>query len=185
MSALTKKRGRPTVYTPELADEICERLSQGESLATICRDPHMPPESTVREWVGDDRGNDENGRPGFAARYARAREQAYQRLADELLELADADCTGPDGKPDNALVQQRRLQVDTRKWLLSKLLPKQYGDRVTAEIAGDATAPVLRRIELIAVPARHPGVLIADGRDEAAVTPPRACLLPRGAGTTE
>jgi len=123
-------------------------------------------------------------RQGFAVRYARARERGYQRLADELLELADADCTGPDGKPDNALVQQRRLQVDTRKWLLSKLLPKQYGDRVTAEVVGDANVPLLTRIELVAVPPRHPGVIIEQDRDEATATGPSAPVGQRRIGSS-
>jgi len=67
-------------------------------------------------------------------------------MADELVELADADCIGPDGRPDNALVQQHRLQVDTWKWLLSKMLPKRFGDRVTTEIAGSAAAPLITRM---------------------------------------
>jgi len=46
-------------------------------------------------------------------------------LAFELLAISDADCIGPDGRADNALVQKQRLQADTRKWLLSKLLPRQ------------------------------------------------------------
>jgi len=67
-------------------------------------------------------------------------------MADELVEPADADCIGPDGRPDNALVQQHRLQVDTWKWLLSKTLPKWFGDRVTTEIAGSAAAPLITRM---------------------------------------
>jgi len=67
-------------------------------------------------------------------------------MADELVEPADGDCIGPDGRPDNALVQQHRLQVDTWKWLLSKMLPKRFGDRVTTEIAGSAAAPLITRM---------------------------------------
>ena len=132
---MSVKRGRPSKYTEAIAAEICSRLAGGESLNAICSDPHIPPESTVREWVDDDRGGDENG-PGFAARYMRARNAGYERMADEIIAISDADCT-VDGQPDNALVQQARLRVDTRKWLLSKMLPKRYGDRITAEIAGD------------------------------------------------
>jgi len=68
-------------------------------------------------------------------------------MADELVELAD--CTGPDGRPDNALVQQRRLQVHTRKWILSKMLPPKFGDRI--EVGSDPDAPLMTKIELIAV----------------------------------
>jgi hypothetical protein len=47
------------------------------------------------------------------------------------------------------LVQKQRLQVDSRKWLLSKMLPKVYGDKI--ELSGDASAPLIQRIELVAV----------------------------------
>jgi hypothetical protein len=144
------KRGRPTVYTQAIADEICTRLAEGESLRDICSESRMPPESTVREWVDDDRGGDENG-PGFAARYARARQHGYQRLADELIAISDADYTGPGGLVDNGAIQQARLKSDNRKWLLSKMLPKQFGDKVTQEITGDPNAPLVTRIELVPI----------------------------------
>lgn len=77
-------------------------------------------------------------------------ERRWERMADQLVEISDADCT-VDGKPDNALVQQARLRVDTRKWILSKMVPRRYGDRITAEIAGDPNAPLITRIELVPV----------------------------------
>ena len=152
MSASKGRRGRPTVYTPKIADEICDRLAAGESLNEICRDAHMPPESTVREWVDDDRGNDGNG-PGFAASYARARQRGYERLADELIAISDDPCMF-DGKPDNVLVQRARLMSDNRKWLLSKMLPRQFGDKVTQEITGDNGSALITRIELVPVDPR-------------------------------
>ena len=69
-------------------------------------------------------------------------------MAEGLLELVQRDCT-VDGKPDNALVQQLRLDVDTRKWLLSKMHPRRFGDRI--EVGGDPTAPIVTCIELVAV----------------------------------
>ena len=108
------------------------------------------------------------GREPFSSSYARARSIGYERLAFGLLAISDADCIGPDGRADNALVQKQRLQADTRKWLLSKLLPRQYGDRVTAEIAGDAERPIVTRIELVPV---YPS---AQDGDEATVTPLQA-----------
>jgi hypothetical protein len=85
-------------------------------------------------------------------------------MADELVEISDADCT-VDGKPDNALVQQARLRVDTRKWILSKMLPKRYGDRVTTEVTGDPNAPLLTRIELVAVSPKRSSSPAEDGRE--------------------
>jgi hypothetical protein len=139
------KRGRPTVYNQKIADRICGMLAEGEQLDVICSDPGMPPASTVRRWACE-------GREPFSSSYARARSIGYERLVSELLSITDADCTGPDGRADNALVQKQRLQVDTRRWLLSKLLPRQFGDRV--EITGqDGSQPIVR-IELVPVDPR-------------------------------
>lgn len=131
--------GRLTEHTPEIAKAICEQLADGLTLREVCRQEGMPPESTVRRWVLDDRN-------GFAAQYAEARQLGYQAMADELLEIAD------DGRNDwierrgevmvnGEHVQRSRLRLDTRKWLLSKALPKVYGDKVIH--AGDENAPVM------------------------------------------
>ena len=59
--------------------------------------------------------------PELAKQYARARQALLDKMADEILELADAPVPVLDnGATDNALVRQRQLQVDTRKWFLSK-----------------------------------------------------------------
>ncbi len=141
---MARKRGRPTKYTPELADRICERIAGGESLRAICRDETMPADSTVRGWDTDDR-------EGFSAPYARAREAGCEAVADEILEIAD-DSTNDfmerrrgDGSIemvfDSEHVQRSRLRIDTRKWLLSKMLPKKYGDRL--ELSGKDGGPVI------------------------------------------
>src|ERR1700759_4888640 len=100
--------GRPSLYTEELAARICERLAAGETLRGICRDDGMPNERTVRTWAREDET--------FSPQYAKAREIGYQGMADEIVEIADSS-------------GDARLQVDTRKWLLSKALPKIYGDK--------------------------------------------------------
>lgn len=126
------KRGRPTRYTPELAAEICQRMSDGESLRGICKDEHMPPASTVRGWVLDDI-------EGFAERYTRARQLLAEHWAEELLDVSDEPpaVTG-EGKYDSAYVQHQRLRVDSRKWLLSKVLPRVYGDKLDVTSDGKA-----------------------------------------------
>ena len=72
-------------------------------------------------------------------------------MAQEILEISDAEYLDSEGRGDNARVRQARLRVDARKWLLSKMMPRKYGDRVTTEIIGDSDAPLLQRIELIPV----------------------------------
>jgi len=72
----------------------------------------------------------------LAEQYDRARVALIDRLADEVLELADAPVpTLDNGATDNGLVRQRQLQVDTRKWFLSKLAPKIYGDRLDVQVS--------------------------------------------------
>jgi len=113
--------GRPSVYTPELADEICTRLANGESLRAICnseRDDFMPSIGTILRWVGE---NDE-----FQQQYARAREIQAETHADDIVTIAD----GAAGD-DSVKTARDRLRVDARKWVASKLLPKKYGDKQT------------------------------------------------------
>ena len=112
--------GRPSVYTPELAARICARLADGESLRAICEDGDMPNRSTVHLWVIEDR-------EGFSNQYAKARHAQALRWAEEITDIADNE-----NKEDT---QRARLRVDTRKWLLSKVLPKVYGDKVM--VGGD------------------------------------------------
>jgi hypothetical protein len=140
--------GRPSTYRADIADEICRRMAEGESLRSICRTEGMPPRRTVAEWVIADRD-------GYAERYARARELQADALADELLEIADdgrndwmrrEDPSNPGYELNSEHVQRSRLRLDARKWLASKILPKKYGEKVEAEVYGkDGTAlfPVL------------------------------------------
>jgi hypothetical protein len=118
--------GRPTEYTSELAAEILERITSGESLRSICKPAKMPAESTVRKWVVYDR-------EGFSAQYEKARRAQMDALAEDLLEIADE-------KTDD--VQRARLRVDTRKWLMSKIAPKRFGDRVLNEHSGPNGGPI-------------------------------------------
>lgn len=113
--------GRKTTYDEAVASAILSRLAGGETLRAICRDVGMPPAPTVLEWVKDDR-------EGFAERYARARESGAYVMADELLEIAD------DGAED---VQRSRLKADTRKWLLSKVVPRVFGDKLDLTSKGE------------------------------------------------
>jgi hypothetical protein len=100
-------------------------------------------QSTFNLWLNED--------AELAAEYARAREDLIERIANEVIELSDADVgLQPDGKKDWAAVQKHKLQVDTRKWLLSKLAPKKYGDKL--ELTGDPDRPLaIQKIERVVV----------------------------------
>lgn len=138
--------GRPSTFTTQVGDLICARIAEGESLRAVCRDEGMPGRATVFRW------RDKN--PAFDGQYTRAREMLYEHWADELLEIADDSTTdmitktGRNGSTYEAVdqehIQRSRLRVDTRRWLLSKLMPKQFGDRIGVEVGGE----VLHKLEL-------------------------------------
>ena len=121
-----KKRGAPSKYSEALADRICREIAtRPVSLVTICRELDLDP-STVYDW--------RNRHEDFANKYARARDDQADLLAEEILEIAD-DSSGDlrvdeDGNEtlNTEFVQRSRLRVDARKWLASKLKPKKYGD---------------------------------------------------------
>lgn len=126
------------MFNQETADKILKGLSQGMSLRAVCREPGMPCPATVLNWCEDS--------PSFGEQYAKARERAYQMLADEIVEISDERETTvkhPQDEEaeievvfDSTAVARNRLRVDTRKWMLSKMLPKIYGDKLTTEVTG-------------------------------------------------
>lgn len=121
-------------------------IESGHALSDVCRELHCSLGS-ISDWI---RADQANGGAEIAASYARATQLRAEMMADEL--LAVADDRSYMGRPDAAaMVTQQRLAVETRKWLLSKMIPHKYGDRI--EISGDPDAPVVSRIELVAV---HP-----------------------------
>lgn len=130
-------KGRPSSYTDAIADAICDQLKDGGTLNEVCKQPGMPSEATVRTWALDDVN-------GFSSKYTRARELGYLKLADEILEIANTPVIGiktvskPNGTETTEadMIEHRRLQVDTRKWMLSKMLPKLYGDKIAVDHGG-------------------------------------------------
>ena len=115
---------RPSDFTQEKADIICERLAQGESLRSICSAVDYPNKSTVFRWLA--------AYPDFRDQYAHARESQADAIADEILNIAD--------EADDAA--KARVQIDARKWLAGKLRPKVYGDKITQEHTGANGVPL-------------------------------------------
>lgn len=128
----------PVPYTPELAEMILVKLAEGKSLRSICKGPGVPSAPSVRDWVNAD--------PVFAEQYVRARAEGLEQWAEEIVDISD-DATGDyalddAGKPipgavNSEHIQRSKLRVDSRKWLLSKLVPKIYGDKQVIEHQGE------------------------------------------------
>lgn len=122
-TALVKATGRKArvPYSEELAEKIFERLRNGETVRAICRRPGMPRRpALIRQWAMQD--------AEFGDKYQRARELGCHAMADEILDFAD------NKDVDAGAVARDRLKIDTRRWLLARILPNIFGDRVEAQI---------------------------------------------------
>lgn len=132
-------------YSDELAALICERIANGQSLREICSADDMPSKQAVLKWLADP------AKAEFVAQYARAREAQADHFAEEILEISD------DGSNDwmrrqqgeetvevanHEHISRSKLRVDSRKWLMSKLAPKKYGDKVEATVQGADGGPI-------------------------------------------
>jgi len=138
---------------------VCLELEKGRSLTNVLvTEPGMPTLSTFQQWMEEE--------PTLAGHYAHAREVGYKKLADEIVEISDETHTttmvheqdsegvyqfNADGTPklkeilvplSSDVIARNRLRVDTRKWMLSKMLPKIYGDKVTQEHTGKDGGPI-------------------------------------------
>jgi hypothetical protein len=131
---------RPSIYTPELGNKICEIIStSNKSLRTICKELNISV-SSVLLWLSD------NQHQEFSLQYARAKEEQADFLAEEILEIADDSSndtmTVKNNRGEDVEVENRewtnrsRLRVDARKWIASKLKPKKYGDKVDVTTNG-------------------------------------------------
>lgn len=132
-----KPMGRPTIRTPEMVAEIFSRMAEGKSLRTICRDDNMPSVGTILRWVGEDKD--------FQKQYEAAMEQRAEALFEEMFEIADETnqdtiSTDQGDRPNAEWISRSRLRVDVRKWALSKMVPKKYGDKI--QHTGDGGGPV-------------------------------------------
>jgi hypothetical protein len=137
--------GRPSDYTPETAGLICEQIAEGLSIRTICKEEDMPCMSTIFKWL--------NIYPEFTEQYARAKEAQADAFAEELLDISDDGSNdwlkvhhGDDDKEvgwrvNGEAIQRSRLRVDSRKWLMGKMKPKKYGEKL-AHTGADGEGPI-------------------------------------------
>ena len=135
-----------SLYTQQLADAICERLEAGDSLRKACEAVGGITCQGVLKWTKDERC------VGFGEQYAQAREAGYRLLADQIIEISDDSSGdtvdtehGPKANPE--FVARSRLRVDSRKWMLSKMLPKLYGDKLETTLqVGDTVTKIFRQV---------------------------------------
>lgn len=147
-----KKMGRPTVYSAELAAEFCNYLGRGMSMRTACKQKGMPGMTTVFMWLS--LSNKELWADDFREQYARAKQESADMMAEEILDISNTPLKGKvvvtrtttdkEGKSvtvteerEDDMLGHRRLQVDTRKFLMAKMKPKIYGDKMDLTTDGE------------------------------------------------
>lgn len=146
----TMAGGRPSDYSAAIATTICERLGLGESLRAICDDEAMPGKTTVLRWL--------NTFDEFRTQYAHAREAQADYWAEEIIDISDDGSNDTykdkDGneRTDQEVIARSRLRVDTRKWLMARMAPKKYGEKITQEVTGADGAPLVPIINLTGRP---------------------------------
>lgn len=132
---------RPSGYSQELANSICEKISHGHSLRRICEGEEMPVTSTVFKWLSE--------KKEFSDQYARACKERTIAMAEEIIDISDDGTNdwmednymkgkSPGWKVNGEAVQRSKLRVDTRKWIMSKMEPKKYGDKMDVTSDGKA-----------------------------------------------
>lgn len=174
---MTEKLGRPSAFTDEIADTICERLAEGESLREICASDGMPNRATVFRWLA--------ARDDFRDQYALAREAQAEALADDILSIADNsandwmarnDPYNPGWTINGEAIARARLRVDSRKWVASKLLPKKYGERMAVEHDGTPVASPPLNVNITTAPS---GTFLPVDEDDAMPPAPVSLYKPK------
>lgn len=117
-----------STFTQALFDRICERIAEGESLRAICKTKDYPAKRTVLRWVAADEA--------LQKQYAEAQVMRAEHYFDEIIDIADK----------GADPAKTRVQVDARKWVLARMNPKKYGDRVLNEHMGEDGGPLVVQI---------------------------------------
>ena len=137
-----------TLYTPELAKTICDRIAEGDNLRAICREDGMPNWRTFYDWL--------ELYPTLAEHFAHAREVGFDAIAAEALHIADTPQRGEKREESEEGVKvtyddmlgHRKLQIETRLKLLAKWSPKKYGEKIQQELSNpDGTLSTLTEAE--------------------------------------
>ena len=126
--------GRPQEYGDEIREEILNRMREGQTPNQICRDPHMPDVKTIDGWRDKD--------SAFNHAYAQARSAMVDCWGSQILDIADDSSkdikivetkNGPVELVDHEVTKRSELRINTRKWLMSKMRPELYGDKLEVQ----------------------------------------------------
>jgi hypothetical protein len=163
MNSKSTKKSKKAVNTPKTVkieltpsekldkfgvDNIIEKVAEGEFYQDIAKEIGVA-RNTLLRWMNET----------HADLFARAREARADKMAEDITDISDNQAGEVlmvdgvpmmmDGKPvmvvTSQSVQHAKLRVDSRKWLASKMFPKQYGDKQEVNLSGsiDIAATIL------------------------------------------
>ncbi len=119
---MTTKIGRPSDFTQEIVDIICERIANGASLRKVCKeDDALPDRATVLRWLAKEEHD------AFRGQYARAQDERADFYFEETMEISDNTGTDRDD------IAKARLRVVSLKWVCARMNPKKYSDRLAID----------------------------------------------------
>lgn len=123
----------------KLIDIICKEVSNGRALRNVLMIPNMPSSSTFYDWIDLDENK--------SKQYARACEERAERMFEDILTIADSQendvITLEDGKEvaNHDVINRARLRIDSRKWMLGKMQPKKYGEKLDLSSSDGSMTP--------------------------------------------
>ncbi len=115
---------------------ICQSMKDGINERAACRMHDVAP-SLFWYWTDEDEE--------FKMMYAAARDALIRHWANDIIDIADTQQSGQIHKQKllgneietRDMIDHRRLRIQSRQWLLSKLRPKQFGDKMAIGGADD------------------------------------------------
>jgi hypothetical protein len=149
---VSRKMGRPSIYTLELSERICAELACGKSLRTVCKADDMPGLETVFRWLRE--------KTDFRDQYEKAKNECADALVEEIIDISDdgrndwmevhdKDGNSTGWKLNGEHIQRSRLRVDVRKWAASKLKPRKYGERLDLNHGIQTDDPIAELIKSV------------------------------------
>ena len=111
--ATAKTEAKVDWRTPEFAEILLDAIAGGMTLKEVCATNDLPKTSVLR-WISTE----------YLDQYACALRARADMQAEEIIEIADKKYT------TNEELIAAKMRIDARKWLMSKMAPKKYGDKV-------------------------------------------------------
>jgi hypothetical protein len=121
--------GRTAEEIETLFKKVISDIEQGASLRSAIKKNKPLSATTFTKWCDNDASR--------AERYARATLKRAEVIFEDIINIADENhrdvYIDPESgveRTDNDVVQRARLRIDARKWVLSKMHPTKYGDKL-------------------------------------------------------